>query len=688
MSEKLDPISDIHERIESEEKFPEDIKQEFKQFVSENYYDIDYGASSVLIDEFTVKNFNNLTRANIGFEEEDYVIYGENSLGKTSILRAIQYNLMGLPENKQKYGMTGLIQSGKDRAFTEGRWSVDEEITVVQRELYREGRGGELHGHDTPIVVEDAGEADIPEDRHDRPETVYNAVGISPLCNRGYDPYEFMSLFFLMSRDFLNFINWKGKSTEVIDILFGIYLTNVSNAIDNRAKKVGKIPDYIDESVMKKEQYQSELSNKKHRLEDLRDEESMIKDKIADKLENLNSLDYDEDSEERLNRLRSHLTSLKSKRADLKGDRAEAVSDLAEVRRLIERYKDQELIGDLDDVASELRDLMSVPDRCPVCMNEVDEAQRRNLRDEHDCPLCEKDMPEDRIRKEKEYQAPDSIGERRKHQQEEIDELREREANLESKLEALESRISTTEENIEEVDQRLEDNNLEQEVQRREELETEIRRLRREAVNLDIEIESLEKETDILQKEIKAQEHLQEIRSSRKDMNSYLKRLSGLVDMERKNQRKKLQRQLSGRMQRIVEKLTEGAFSNATAVSFDSPDNYHFTVHTPSRKYRTSQADKESAEATLYSLIFHSSVLKHLSEVAESSIPIRFFVVDSPFSNDMDPGNFEDVISLISGLPEYLDKYQILVTMAKPEDEVMEELKDGGHNLLDFSQVS
>lgn len=369
MSEELDPISDIHSRIESEDKFSSEIKEEFKEIVSQNYYDIDYGPNSVTLDDFTVKDFNNLTRATLDFESEDYVIYGENSLGKTSILRAIQYNLMGLPENKQKYGMTGLIQSGKDRAFTEGGWAVDEKKTVIQRELYREGRGGELHGHNKPIVVEDAENSDIPEDRHDQPETVYDAVGITPLCNRGYDPYEFMSLFFLMSRDFLNFINWKGKSTEVIDILFGVYLTNVSNAIDKRIEKVGEVPDYIDDSVMKKEQYQSELSDKRNQLEELRTKENQIKDTIADKLENLYSLNYDDDSEQRLNRLRSHLSSLKSKRADLKSDRAEAVSDLAEARRLIERYKDQELIGDIDGMASELRDLMSVPDRCPVCMN-------------------------------------------------------------------------------------------------------------------------------------------------------------------------------------------------------------------------------------------------------------------------------------------------------------------------------
>jgi DNA repair exonuclease SbcCD ATPase subunit len=438
---------------------------------------------------------------------------------------------------------------------------------------------------------------------------------------------------------------------------------------------------------MKHEQYQNQLAEKQERLQKLESELDQTKNKIADKLENLESLKQGADTEERLNELRSHLSSLKSKRAELKSERAETVSELAEKRRLIERYKDQELIGDLDDVASELRDLMSVPDRCPVCMNDVDEDQRRNLTEHHHCPLCAKEMPEDRIRSEKEYQAPDSVSERRKHQQEEISELRDEEQDLEMEVESLESRISTTEEDITEVEEQIREDNLEKIVRRREQLEDEIRQLRREAVSMEVEIESIEQDTDNLIKEIEAQEHLKQIRADRKEKISYLERLSGLVDKERKNQRKKLQSQLSERMETIVDTLNKGAFSDATAVSFDSPDNYHFTVHTPSRKYKTSQADKESAEATLYSLIFHSGVLKHLSEVAPNSIPIRFFIVDSPFSNDMDPGNLEDVTSLISHLPEYLEDYQTLVTMAKPEEHIIKELREGGHNLLDFSQV-
>ncbi|WP_435334757.1 AAA family ATPase [Haloarchaeobius sp. TZWWS8] len=685
---KLEPIADIHDRIEKEEKFPEDIKEEFKQFVSNNYYDVEYGSGSVTLDNFLVRGFNNLSEAEVHFGGDDYIVYGKNALGKTTLIRAIQYNLMGLPDDKQKHGMTGIIQTGKKRLFTEGDWWIGTTRTRIQRELYREGRGGALHGEDKPVVIEDIDNSSVPEDRHDQPETVFNKVGISPLYNRDYDVYDFMSLFFLMSRDFLNFINWKGNSTEVIDILFGIYLTNVSNAVDNRMDKLGGIGGHMDDAKWKSEEYQNRLDEKREERNELKSRRAAIATRIADKRENLESLQSGDGSEERLNRLRSRKSSLKSKLADLKSQRTELISDLAEVRRVIERYEDNELTGDLKEVADELHDLLSVPDRCPVCMNDVDADQRRRLKNEHSCPLCSKDMPADRIEKEKEYQTPKSLSERREQQQQELEELLDDEADLDSRISQLDSRISATEKDIEEVEQRLEESDLDKEIERREELESEIRTLREEAVNLDMRLDTICVEITELEWEVKAQEHLMEMKNRRKDRKSYLERLSGIIDSERKNQRRKLQMQLQDQMEYLIQNcLTEGFFSEVTSVSFEGPENYHFTVHTPTRRYKSSQAEKESAEATLQSLIFHTAVLKHLSNSRDESLPFRLFAIDSPLSNDMDPGNESDVLSILSFLPDYLDDYQTIVTMAKPEEETMTMLESSGHTLLNFNEV-
>ncbi|MFC6733052.1 hypothetical protein [Haladaptatus sp. GCM10025893] len=550
------------------------------------------------------------------------------------------------------------------------------------------GSRGALHGEEKPVVIEDIDNSTVPEDRHDQPETVFNKVGISPLYNRDYDVYDFMSLFFLMSRDFLNFINWKGNSTEVIDILFGIYLTNVSNAVDNRMDKLGDIGDSMEDANWKSEEYKKKLKNRREDFKELEKSREAIASIIADKRENLESLRNSGDSEERLNRLRSRQSSLKSKLADLKSQRTELVSDLAAARRVIERYEDNELTGDLKEIADELHDLLSVPDRCPVCMNDVDANQRRQLKNEHSCPLCSKEMPEDRIEKEKEYQTPKSLSERREQQQQELEELLEEEAELEARISRLDSRISSAETDIKEVEQRLEESDLDKEIERREELESEIRTLREKAVNLDVKLDTTRIEITELEWEVKAQEYLKEMKDNRKDRSSYLSRLSGIVDSERKNQRRKLQMQLDEQMEYLIENcLTEGFFSEVTSVSFDGPENYHFTVHTPTRRYKSSQAEKESAEATLQSLIFHTAVLRHLSKSQNESFPFRLFVIDSPLSNDMDSGNESDVLSILSFLPEYLDEYQTIVTMAKPEKETMTMLENSGHTLLNFNAI-
>lgn len=683
----LEPIVDIHKRIENEEKFTEEIKEDFKHFVSDNYYDIDYGPSAVTLDKFSVRRFNNISKANVELEGEDYIIYGKNSLGKTSLLRAIQYNLLGLPENKQKYGMTDIIQTGKARMYTEGKWDIDQSKTLIHRELYRKGRGGALYGQDKPIVTEGADSSELPEDRHDQPETVFRKIGIAPLYNRDYSAYEFMSLFFLMSRDFLNFINWKGNSSEVIDIIFGIYLTNVSNAVKNRLEKVDDLSDHIESSPQNYKKYQSKLQSTRADIEILKEEEEKTKNQIVDKVENLESLRIGEDSEQRLNHLRSHRSSLRSKLADLKSERTEAISELAEVRRTIKRYKDNDLSDEVKDIADELHDLLTVPDRCPICMNNVDAEQRHQLREDHRCPLCSKEMPQDRIQEEKEYQVPNSLNERREQQEQEIEELEENEQALEGQISQLESRIVTTEEDLEEVEQRLEENNLSQELERREELEDEIRDLRQKAVDIQVQIDSLQTNIEYLEREVKAQEHLKEIKSEYTDKKTNLSRLAGIIDIERKNQRRKLQQELKSRMESIIGHLSEGFFSDATAVSFDNASNYHFTIHTPSRRYESSKAEKDSAEATLQSIIFHSSVLKHLSETQTNSVPIRLFVIDSPFSEDMDPGNMSDLTSLISYLPEYLDKYQTVVTMAKQDEERMNQLKKSEYTITNIRHI-
>ncbi|WP_323173074.1 hypothetical protein [Natrialba sp. PRR66] len=682
----LNPIDDINERIEAEGKFSEEEIEDFKEFVLDHYYEIPYGPHQVTLDEFEVENFNNISRPkSIDFEDRNAIIYGRNALGKTSLLKSIQFNLLGLPTDRQTHGMTGLITSGKKRMVSKGRWKIDEEKHLLIRNLLQSGRGGKLSEYDEPLLLKNPDENNIPYDRHNQSSEVFERFGVLPLINRGYEPYELMSLFFLMARNFLHFLDWN-KSTEVIDTLFGVYLTNVVNAVDDKREKEAIIPDASARAPSQLELKEVELAETQEELSMLRERQERLQTEIADKIESLEALRQISTAEDQLDELRSRKSTLRSKLADLKSQRAESVSELAKTKRLIERYEDSELVDDIGALGDELRDLMTVPDRCPVCTNSVDGAQRKQLLHEGHCPLCDKEMPDDRMRKEQEYQADDSLLQRREQQQQELDELKVQKDELEYDIEEYEERIESTEQDISAIEQRISDSDFDEIISERESLEREVRELRQESVNAEVRIERLESVVADLKREVWANEHLVDILEERKRKKEVLDRLSGIVETVRKEQRKKLKKTIADEMVNVLDFFTTGNFANATSVSFKNDENYQFVVHTPEREYDSAKADREAAEATLHALVFHTAVLKLLSK-RDNSFPLRLFVIDSPYSNDIDPHNEEDVTSLITELPSYLESYQTIVSMAEPDDERMELFSNNGIQLLNFAEI-
>lgn len=686
-----DKLQDALDRIENEDSFDQETTETFKSFVREYYYNLDFGPDSVKLSQFKVDQFNNLSDESIEPNSENLVIYGQNSEGKTSLLRAIQFNLLGLPERnnkKRKFGLTDVIQSGKKRAVTAGQWDIDRTPTLIQREIRRDGK--ELVGYNRPIVEVGTTSLSGREDSRDRDSTVFETVGIDPIYDRDYDIHEFMSMYFLMSKDFLNFLSWQGKSTDVIDLLFGVNFTNVINAIENRIDRIAEIPDKVrdsmDSAFTQKMQLKQELESAEERLSQLSVRRDDLENQIAAKNNELQSLKMANNEEERINTLRSRRSSLLSQKADIKNELTEKNSELAEIQRRIERYEDSELSTELAGLADELRDLMSVPDRCPVCMNDVDRTQRQRLRDDHECPLCAKTMPEDRLEKEREYQAEDSTLERIEEQQSELEDLQRRRNTIESKIDSLNQDKQRVEDQIEDVEDQISDSNFEEVVQRRQELEREIRELNREAATVSVDIESLRSRIEKIEMEITAQNHLIELAKANDQMISDWQKLRDLVEVVRKDQRRSLQRRLEERMDQVLEFYNEGIFSDPRAnVSFQNAENYRFTVHTQDRDYQSSQPEQESSEATLHGLLFHTAILRQLCEEMEEGIPIRFLIIDSPYSGDLSPGNQNDVTNLLTSLSEYLEEFQVILTMAKSSDDRVDRFEESGYTTFNFA---
>jgi predicted nucleic acid-binding Zn-ribbon protein len=559
--------------------------------------------------------------------------------------------------------------------------------------MTRKGRGGGLHGYDEPTITETSGEEvvppeerDIPLDRHNQPSEVFERIGILPFVNRGYEIYELMSLYFLMPHDFLHFLNWS-KAPEVIDITFGIYLTNVLNAIEDWRDDEADISDEMAESPSQIEHLEKKLDDAQDRVTKLQQQRKQLETQIASKTDRLESLKQGSNAEERLNELRSRIGVLQSKRADLKTQRSERVSELAETERKIQRYEDSELVDDIGDIGEELRSLMTVPDRCPVCTNTVDGTQRERLLRDQQCPLCDKDVDDELIRVEKEHQPDGSLFDRREEQREELEELETQRDDLEYDIKQLEQRIQSTEDEIEEVKEDIEDQDFEDVIQQRETIEQEVRELREEAASTEVDIESTENEIERLAYELWANRHLADLLEERKELDNALETLHGIVYRVRKDQRRELKARLREEMEdKILPKFERGTFAEARGVSFDSENNYHFTLHSPTQKFKSTRAERETAEATLHSLLFHSAVLNLLTEESNAP-PIRMLTIDSPMTNDMDENNRYDVTNLLTSLPEYLNEYQIIVSMAESDSSLMKKLEQSHIPMKEFNKA-
>lgn len=577
--------------------------------------------------------------------------------------------------------MTNLIRETDETLQTRGEWLIDDNHMLLNREMAREGRGGKLIKFNNPTISESTNrnappeEQNIPLDRHNQSSEVFEKFGILPLVNRYYDPYDVMSLFTLMPHDFLYFLNWS-KSSEMIDIIFGIYLTNVINAIENRQEKEANITDAMSKAPSTLEMKETELKQAQRDLEELKATRESLHRKLSNKSQRLDALREESDVEERVNRLRSELSALQSHLADLKTQQAEKVSELGAKQNSIQRYEDTELVDDVGGIGDELASLMTVPDRCPVCTNAVDGNQRERLIHDEKCPLCAKEVDDDLLTVEKEYQADDSLFDRREEQREELDELYAERDGLEFQIEELEGEIESTKTEIESIKNTIDEQEFTEVIEQRSNLEQEIRNLRKEAVDIDVQIEGKKDEIKRLNYEVKANEHLSELLDERREMESALKSFHSIVLSVRRDQRRELKARLRTEIEEnLLPIFDSGMFADAQGLSFDDEENYHFTLYAPSQRFKSSRAQSEAAESTLHALLFHTAILRLLAE-EDNTPPIEMLVIDSPLTNDMDANNKSDVVDLIESLPDYLEKYQLIISMANSDTNLVERLRE------------
>lgn len=342
---------------------------------------------------------------------------------------------------------------------------------------------------------------------------------------------------------------------------------------------------------------------------------------------------------------------------------------------MINRYEDTDLKEDLDVVGDEVRNLMSVPDQCPICTNSVDDNQRQRLLTDHECPLCRKEMPEDRIRVETEYELDESITAIQEKQQERLSELQEEKQDLLFQIDSTEDRLDQTRAELDTVRERIDEEDVSDLSEEEDELEEEVRELEERLADLQSKIENYEDELETLEEEVAYLEELYEEYDRKNRKRDMLSTFNRVVRRKRNEEQRRLQNDLSERMKELANHFTEGLFDDLEEVVFPERGEYDFEIHKSSGRVLKSSNPREStAEVVLHAILFHTAVLKELSEL-NRNLPFRILVIDSPFTNEQDQRNHRDLERFMSKLPNILEDYQVIISMA-----------DIGIDMTDFGQ--
>jgi len=672
VSSEEDIVHDILSELESSSKFDEEDLEECQDLLENNYRDVSLDDREITLERAEVNNFEAILHKEINFGEDDTVLYGQNTTGKTSFIEALEFNLAGRPEHsvyRSQFELTDLIRKGKSAATTNTYWRVNGENYLIYRILKKDG--GLV---DYPRVTRSPESQGIEEDRRGSQSNVSDLIGILPLEERlsekPYDLYRILGLFFMSSKNWRLFMDWS-QASDMLDILFRVNLTNVINASKARMEEQYSIDSDAEEATYKVENKKNEKESVERDIRKLEQERDQIGTELADRRDQLRSvrqvLDEETESGVEVDELQSRKNTLESKEAKIQRQLRDKGEELATKRRLIRRYEDTDVREEMNVVADEVQNLMTVPEQCPICTNPVDAEQRTQFLEYNHCPLCSKEVPEDRRRVEKEYQADESITEIQEKQQEKLEELEEERDGIEFEIESLHDRLDDTQAQLEQVKQVLEDGEVAELIEEREDLEQEERELEEELAKVQGKIDSKKNRLDELEEKIEELEVLVEEYEQNNSKRQMLSSFNTIVRDKRDREQRKLKNQLEETMLELTEYFNEGTFSDVENVEFPNKGKYSFEIHKSDGTVLDSTDPQEStAEVVLHALLFHTAVLKELSK-SHRNLPFSLFVIDSAFTNEQDKWNKRDIANFLSRLPDLLSDYQIIISMAELE---------------------
>jgi len=241
---------------------------------------------------------------------------------------------------------------------------------------------------------------------------------------------------------------------------------------------------------------------------------------------------------------------LKDEISDAQSRLQEKEDEFRSVKQEISKLKDETATDEIAPALQEIQQLISLPNRCPVCTRDVDPEQQQRFNDHGDCPLCGKDVPDDRYETVSEVDEEGEVVEREKRQ-EELEELESRRRTLEGEIEFLEEELEEKRDQLETLKLREEQSGFAEYKREKEKIEQEIENLRDKNTSLELSIDAKKGTLHGVARQVWEWSQIDEERQRKEQRMDALESYQNIISEERKEARRRLKNRLEERMESL-----------------------------------------------------------------------------------------------------------------------------------------
>lgn len=648
--------SDIRKSIREEDNIDDEYEDEFIDILDSRYTKLDFDKSSVLLQRIQIRAFRAITDLDLPINNQNTIIHGKNSKGKSSFIEATRFNLIGRDDDNPL--VTDAIHKNYDKLETDSYWLKNDVEYKIHREM--EDIGG-YEGHHEPNIVKYPRKNGVPISQRQTQANVNNLIGYTPLYQRGFDEFDVFSLHSVITGELRNFYNCN-DATDLIDVLFGITVTNVVRKIEEELRGCE-----LDEEEKKAKGLLQERLQRSYRLyeeiQTLQDDQEDAEEVIVEKTKQRKKLSHLIENKGKVSEVLSEKINIKDDISDLQTRRDEKQEEFGSIKQAISKVESEAVTEDVAPALQEMKQLVAVPNHCPICTTSISPSKHEQFHEEGDCPLCGEEIPSKRYDTVSEVEEKGQVDEKeRRH--EELEELEARRRQVKGEIKFLNDEIEEKKQRIQEIEKIEEESKFFEYKRQKKTLDDEITQLREQSRKIELRIEAISEKFHEVARDVRRWKLLNKERIQKEQRQKAFEAFQDLITREQKEARRRVQNQLRQRMNSLLKVFTRGTFETATGVTFREDDSYKYTVHTTGRKKSKPELLEETnAELTLHMLLFHVAVLAELQE-ENSTLPLKLVLIDSPYGNGQDNENAPDITDFLLKMTEVLDEYQIIVAMA------------------------